>query len=58
MTDQTESHADEGASPRVTFETTHGAFTVALEPGAAPETVENFLTTSATATMTGPSFTA
>ena len=43
MTDQTESHADEGGSPLVTFETTHGSFTVALEPEAAPKTVENFL---------------
>ena len=43
MTDQTESHADEGALPLVTFETTHGSFTVSLEPEAAPETVKNFL---------------
>ena len=43
MTDQTESHADEGTSPLVTFETTHGSFTVSLEPEAAPETVKNFL---------------
>ena len=43
MTDTTTSQADEGASPLVTFETTHGAFTVALEPEAAPETVANFL---------------
>ena len=43
MSDQTLSQADEGGRPLVTFETTHGAFTVALEPEAAPETVENFL---------------
>ena len=43
MTDQTTSHADEGASPLVAFETTHGSFSVALEPEAAPETVANFL---------------
>ncbi len=43
MTDQTETQADEGASPLVTFETTHGSFAVALEPDAAPKTVENFL---------------
>ena len=43
MTDQTETQADEGASPLVTFETTHGSFTVALEPDSAPKTVENFL---------------
>ena len=43
MTDQTESHADEGGSPLVTFETTHGSFAVALEAAAASETVENFL---------------
>ena len=44
MTDQTETQADEGASPLVTFETTHGSFSVALEPESAPKTVENFLT--------------
>ena len=44
MTDQTETQADEGASPLVTFETTHGSFAVALEPDSAPKTVENFLT--------------
>ena len=43
MTDQTETQADEGASPLVTFETTHGSFSVALEPESAPKTVENFL---------------
>ena len=43
MTDQTESHADGGGSPLVTFETTHGSFAIALEPEAAPETIENFL---------------
>ena len=43
MTDQTETQADEGASPLVTFETTHGSFAVALEPDSAPKTVENFL---------------
>ena len=43
MTDQTEIQADEGASPLVTFETTHGSFAVALEPDSAPKTVENFL---------------
>ena len=43
MTDQTETQAGEGANPVVTFETTHGSFAVALEPGSAPETVENFL---------------
>ena len=43
MSDQTQSQADEGARPLVNFETTQGAFTVALEPEAAPETVENFL---------------
>ena len=43
MTDQTETQADDGAGPLVTFETTHGSFTVALEPGSAPKTVENFL---------------
>ena len=43
MSDQTETQADEGGSPLVTFETTHGAFTVALEPEAAPETVANFV---------------
>ncbi|MDD9992646.1 MAG: peptidylprolyl isomerase, partial [Rhodospirillales bacterium] len=44
MTDQTETQAGEGASPLVTFETTHGSFAVALEPESAPKTVENFLT--------------
>ncbi len=44
MTNQTETQADEGASPLVTFETTHGSFSVALEPESAPKTVENFLT--------------
>ncbi len=44
MTDQTETQADEGTSPLVTFETTHGSFSVALEPESAPKTVENFLT--------------
>ena len=44
MTDQTETQADEGTSPLVTFETTHGSFAVALEPESAPKTVENFLT--------------
>ena len=43
MSDQTETQADEGASPVVTFETTHGSFAVALEPEAAPETVANFV---------------
>ena len=43
MSDQTETQADDAASPLVTFETTHGAFTVALEPEAAPETVANFV---------------
>ena len=43
MSDQTETQADEGGSPLVTFETTHGSFAIALEPEAAPETVENFL---------------
>ncbi len=43
MTDQTETQADEGTSPLVTFETTHGSFSVALEPESAPKTVENFL---------------
>ena len=43
MSDQTETQADEAARPLVTFETTHGAFTVALEPEAAPETVANFV---------------
>ena len=43
MSDQTETQADEGASPLVTFETTHGSFAVALEPEATPETVANFV---------------
>ena len=43
MTDQTETQADEGARPVVTFETSHGSFAVALEPESAPKTVENFL---------------
>ena len=43
MSDQTETQADEGASPVVTFETTHGSFAVALEPESAPETVANFV---------------
>ena len=43
MSDQTETQADEGASPVITFETTHGSFAVALEPEAAPETVANFV---------------
>ena len=43
MSDQTQSQADEGERPLVTFETTHGAFTVALENETAPKTVENFL---------------
>ena len=43
MSDQTETQADEGGSPVVNFETTHGSFAVALEPDAAPKTVENFL---------------
>ena len=43
MSDQTETQADEAASPLVTFETTHGSFAVALEPEAAPETVANFV---------------
>ena len=43
MSDQTESQADEGGSPLVTFETTHGSFAIALEPEAAPETVANFV---------------
>ena len=43
MSDQTETRADEGTSPVVTFETTHGSFAVALEPEAAPETVANFV---------------
>ena len=36
--------ADESGPPRVTFETTHGSFVLELDPAAAPETVENFLT--------------
>ena len=44
MSNQTETKADEGANPVVTFETTHGSFAVALEPESAPKTVENFLT--------------
>ena len=43
MTDQTETQADEGAKPVVTFETSHGSFAVALEPESTPKTVENFL---------------
>ncbi len=43
MTDQTETQADEGAKPVVTFETSHGSFAVTLEPESAPKTVENFL---------------
>ena len=43
MSDQTETQADDAASPVVTFETTHGSFAVALEPEAAPETVANFV---------------
>ncbi len=43
MTDQTETQADEGAGPVVTFETSHGSFAVALEPESTPKTVENFL---------------
>ena len=43
MSDQTETQADEAASPLVTFETSHGSFAVALEPEAAPETVANFV---------------
>ena len=43
MNDQTETKADEGTNPVVTFETTHGSFAVALEPDSAPKTVENFL---------------
>ena len=43
MSDQTETQADEGSGPVVTFETTHGSFAVALEPEAAPETVANFV---------------
>ena len=43
MSDQTETQADEGTGPVVTFETTHGSFAVALEPEAAPETVANFV---------------
>ena len=36
--------ADDTQRPQVTFETTHGSFVLELDPGAAPETVENFLT--------------
>ena len=43
MSDQTETQADEGGSPLVTFETSHGSFAIALEPEAAPETVANFV---------------
>ena len=43
MTDQSETQADEGAKPVVTFETSHGSFAVALEPESTPKTVENFL---------------
>ena len=43
MSDQTETQADDGASPLVTFETTHGSFAVALAPEAAPQTVANFV---------------
>ena len=43
MRDQTETQADDAASPVVTFETSHGSFAVALEPDAAPETVANFV---------------
>ena len=35
--------ADESSPPRITFETTQGSFVLELDPGAAPETVENFL---------------
>ena len=43
MSDQTETQADEGGSPLVTFETSHGSFAITLEPEAAPETVANFV---------------
>ena len=36
--------ADATESPQVTFETSHGPFVLELDRGAAPETVENFLT--------------
>ena len=43
MSDQTETQADEAASPLVTLETSHGSIAIALEPEAAPETVANFV---------------
>ena len=36
--------ADDTQRPQVTFETSHGSFIVELDPGAAPATVDNFLT--------------
>ena len=36
--------ADGADPPQVTFETSHGSFVLELDHGAAPETVENFLT--------------
>ena len=39
----TTAHADESDSPRITFETSHGAFVLELDRAGAPETVENFL---------------
>ena len=36
--------ADDTEHTRVTFETSHGSFVLELDRGAAPETVENFLT--------------
>ena len=36
--------ADATERPRATFETSHGSFVLELDPGTAPETVENFLT--------------
>ena len=35
--------AEDTEHPQVTFETSHGAFVLELDRGAAPETVENFL---------------
>ena len=37
-------NADESEHPQVTFETNHGSFVLELDRGAAPETVDNFLT--------------
>ena len=36
--------ANDTERPQVTFETSHGSFVLELDQGAAPETVENFLT--------------